>query len=56
MNAMVDIANGVISIGYQQRNETKGAPSLRSASGLSPYVDTYFQQSNDDGAESKAWS
>jgi hypothetical protein len=50
---MVDIANGVISIGYQQRLETKGAPTARSASGFSPYVDTYFQQSTDSGA---TWS
>ena len=52
-NAMVDIANGVISIGYQQRNEAHGTPTLRSAHGLSPYIDTYYQQSNDDGA---TWS
>jgi hypothetical protein len=52
-NAMVDIANGVIHIGYQQRVQTPGPGNLWSAKGLTPYIDTYYQQSNDDG---KTWS
>ena len=52
-NAMVDIARGVIHIGYMQRLEQKGAPTTRSQTGLSPYIDTYYQRSLNDG---RTWS
>jgi hypothetical protein len=52
-NAMVDIAGGVIHIGYRQRVERPGAPTSRSAHGLSPHIDTYYQRSRDNG---KTWS
>jgi hypothetical protein len=52
-NAMVDVANGVVHIGWQQRNEAKGSPSAKSASGLSPFIDTYYENSANNGA---TWS
>src|SRR4051812_29771616 len=45
-NAMIDVGrDGSVNVGYRQRNETPGGPTARSATGLSRYVDTYFQRS-----------
>ena len=52
-NAMVDIRGGVIAIGYRQRVERHGMGTSRSAHGLSPYIDTYFQRSTNNG---KTWT
>ena len=53
-NAMIDVGpDGSVNVGYRQRNETPGDPTGRSAGGLSPYVDTYFQRSTDGGVK---WS
>ncbi|MHB8508304.1 MAG: hypothetical protein ACYDGR_06605 [Candidatus Dormibacteria bacterium] len=46
-NAMVSITGGVIHIAYRQRQE--GVASAN----FSPFIDTYFQQSADDG---KTWT
>jgi len=52
-NAMIDVANGVVHVGYQQRLEKQGTPTERSAHGFSPYIDTYYQESKNNGA---TWS
>lgn len=53
-NAMVDVANGVVHIGYQQRYEPSGSvATARSPKGLSPYIDTYYVDSHDNGT---TWS
>ena len=52
-NAMVDVANGVVHVAYQQRDEHPGTPNSRSPHGYSPYIDTYYEQSKDNGA---TWS
>jgi len=50
-NPMVDVGkDGVVHIAYRQRNEKPGTPTLRSPTGLSPHIDTYYQQSTDNGA------
>jgi hypothetical protein len=50
-NAMIDVGrDGVVHVGYRQRLERKGAPTARSVTGLSPHIDTYYQQSSDHGA------
>ena len=46
-------ADGSLHVMYRQRNETPGTPSARSAGGLSPYIDTYYQESGDGGS---TWS
>ena len=51
---MIDVGrDGVVHVGYRQRNEHPGTPTARSALGLSPNIDTYYQESRDDG---KTWS
>jgi len=53
-NAMIDVGrDGVVHVGYRQRLETKGTPTARSATGLSPRIDTYYQESRNHGA---TWS
>ncbi|MDQ1704256.1 MAG: hypothetical protein QOF18_622 [Frankiaceae bacterium] len=53
-NAMVDVdSHGGVHIGYRQRLEKKGSPTGRSATGLSPHISTYYQESTDQGA---TWS
>jgi len=53
-NAMIEVGpDGSVNVGYRQRNETPSDPTARSATGLSKYVDTYFQRSTDQG---KTWS
>ena len=50
-NAMVDVGkDGVVHVAYRQRNERPGDPTARSPHGLSPHIDTYYQQSSDHGA------
>ena len=50
-NAMIDVGkDGVVHVGYRQRNEKPGTPTTRSVKGLSPHIDTYYQQSSDAGA------
>jgi hypothetical protein len=48
-NAMVDIANGLIHIGYRQRVERPGGATSRSVHGLSPHIDTVYQRSTNNG-------
>jgi hypothetical protein len=49
-NAMIDVGkDGVVHIGYRQRNEKPGSPTARSAHGFSPYIYTFYQQSSDHG-------
>jgi hypothetical protein len=43
----------VIHIAYRQRVERPGAPTSRSAHGLSPHIDTIYQRSTNDG---RTWS
>jgi hypothetical protein len=51
-NAMIDVGrDGSVNVGYRQRNETPGDPTARSATGLSRYVDTYFQRSTNGGVK-----
>ena len=53
-NPMIDVGrDGVVHVGYRQRDETPGPATPASAHGYSPYVDTYYQQSDDHGA---TWS
>ena len=53
-NAMIDVGrDGAVHIGYRQRVVKVGDPTHRSELGLSPYVDTYYQRSDDKGAH---WS
>src|SRR3954468_24242461 len=53
-NAMIDVGkDGVVHVGYRQRNEAPHSPTGRSARGLSPHIDTYYQQSRDHGT---TWS
>jgi hypothetical protein len=48
---MIDVGkDGVVHVGYRQRNEKRGTPTARSLTGLSPHIDTYYQQSTDNGA------
>src|SRR3954471_16064315 len=50
-NAMIDVGkDGVVHVAYRQRNEMPHSPSARSSRGLSPHIDTYYQQSGDHGA------
>jgi len=50
-NTMLDVGqDGIVHVAYRQRYEKPGVPSGRSATGLSPYVDTYYQESSDQGA------
>jgi hypothetical protein len=50
-NAMIDVGkDGVVHVGYRQRNERVGTPTARSPHGFSPHIDTYYQQSSDHGA------
>jgi hypothetical protein len=51
---MLDVdAHGIVHVGWRQRNETPGDPTARSATGLSPHIDTYYAESIDHG---KTWS
>lgn len=53
-NAMIDVdAHGGVHIGYQQRLQKPGRPTGRSGLGLSPYIDTYYQESSNHG---RSWS
>jgi Neuraminidase (sialidase) len=53
-NAMIDVdRKGVVHVGYRQRDERQGNPTARSATGLSPHIYTYYQESRDGG---KTWS
>jgi hypothetical protein len=53
-NAMIDVGkDGVVHVGYRQRNEARHSPTGRSVRGLSPHIDTYYQQSSDHG---RTWS
>jgi hypothetical protein len=50
-NAMIDVSpDGTVNVGYRTRLEKPGDPTARSATGLSRYIDTYFQRSTDHGA------
>jgi len=50
-NAMIDVGkDGVVHVGYRQRDEHHHAPTARSVTGLSPHIDTYYQESRDHGA------
>jgi hypothetical protein len=47
---MIDVGkDGVVHVGYRQRNEKPGSPTARSAHGFSPYIYTFYQQSSDHG-------
>jgi hypothetical protein len=53
-NATVSVGvDGVVHISYRERDEHTGRPTPRSKAGLSPYINTYYQQSLDHGA---TWS
>ena len=53
-NATIDVdVHGVVHVSYRQRDEHPGTATPRSATGLSPYIDTYYQESRDHGA---TWS
>lgn len=49
-NAMIDVGrDGVVHVGYRQRDERQHGPTNRSVNGLSPSIDTYYQESRDGG-------
>ena len=49
-NTMIDVGgDGRLHVAYRQRYEKPGAPTARSPAGLSPNIDTYYQESSDRG-------
>jgi hypothetical protein len=47
----VDVgADGIVRVAYRQRDEHHGPATGRSDSGMSPRIDTYYQQSADGGS------